>query len=92
MLCYTTYVQIYIEYHLLTDFKFRWAGKRYKNKMTEDSMVQEVFEQLKKAEKQTHDYWKTLSDWLTQWQLNLIGGSASNSLKTFPSDGKQWCL
>ena len=41
-------------YFMDRPFKFRWALKRYKDKMTEDSMVQEVFEQLKKAEKQTH--------------------------------------
>ena len=83
MLCYTTYVQIHIEYHLLTDLKFRWAGKRYKNKMTEDSMVQEVFEQLKKAEKQTHDYWKCaiwLADTITT-QFGWIWGSTSDGKK-----------
>ena len=50
--------------------------------MTEDSMVQEVFEQLKKAEQQTHDYWKNalwLADSMTI-QFDWIRGSTSNSL------------
>ena len=57
-------------------------------------MVQEVFEQLKKAEKRTHDYWKSalwLADTMaTQFDNQIwIWGSASNSLKTIPSDRKK---
>ena len=54
-------------------------------------MVQEVFEQLKKAEKQTHDYWKSalwLADTMAT-QFDWIWGSASSSLKTIPNDRKK---
>ena len=56
--------------------------------MTEDSMVQEVFEQLKKAEKQTHDNWiKVLADTMTT-QFDWLRGSASINLNAFISKGK----
>ena len=56
--------------------------------MTEDSMVQEVFEQLKKAEKQTHDNWiKVLADTMTT-QFDWLWGSANINSNTLINKGK----